>query len=588
MKKKTGTDKTINRSLDQQLLQVILILILTVAPINSIAYEHKPNQQSSVSVLQNWITQKKQHSLVSSYKSFILSEINKNAIITSTTNNTPYLIPTDKKSLHQISKQTLDIFQQLTEKDLFSSSVGKELLAYYLAKNPGKYSLSTAKKLQQLPTLKFSQVSQVLPSESKNESLLLEIAKIILPRTELVVFSDINISNKAFALYEIIAGVTNPKHNNISIQQLENLIIFIETEKHNILNILNKIGKKSLYMNTENFGTPIPIQIYSDGTIYLHLQNEIARGGFKKVLLSIDYLKMEKVANLIALGTIANQTPITNIEKELTIINILRQHNTPGIVEIKHYDYYRGKHDGEKYLAVQEELYDSDLQGFINKNLALNECKRIKIAKQLTRSLIKIHQRGILHQDIKPSNILIKKGIEESQNQNQDTEDSSPVVAFTDFGSASTINFPQTPTLANKFNSGMNGVVGTPGYIPPEQIFKNANKPSTDLQKGDIYSLGITFHQLINKKFPPIFYHGRKWYKNFSFGKHNIKHDFQTYLKMKNRQRKQRKIISGVDPKAMGMLQTILNQMISLRVESRPELSNVLKTLESLESLNCP
>src|SRR5579862_4281568 len=142
--------------------------------------------------------------------------------------------------------------------------------------------------------------------------------------------------------------------------------------------------------------------------------------------------------------------------------------NHPNVAQI----YSFGELDGWRYLAM--ELCDrGSLDDRITKLGRLPEPEVLSIGQQIASALRAAWQRGLLHHDVKPGNILFN-------------EDGVPKIV--DFGlarvegSAAEVDPAQTPER----------VWGTPYYVSPEKL---RGKPED--VRGDIYSLGATlFHAL--------------------------------------------------------------------------------------------
>src|SRR5688572_5714426 len=112
----------------------------------------------------------------------------------------------------------------------------------------------------------------------------------------------------------------------------------------------------------------------------------------------------------------------------------------------------------------------------------------VGVLRDVARALAYAHERGIVHRDIKPDNILIHAG--------------SAVVA--DFGVAKALDVARrTPGLAAHGTLTAAGAsLGTPGYMAPEQI---AADPDADYRV-DIYAFGVTAYEALAGKNP---FHGR-------------------------------------------------------------------------------
>lgn len=130
------------------------------------------------------------------------------------------------------------------------------------------------------------------------------------------------------------------------------------------------------------------------------------------------------------------------------------------------YDY--GEQDGAGYL-IMELVEGEPLSDLLARERTLAPGQLLPILAQTARGLHAAHVAGVVHRDVKPSNLLI-------------TRDGT--VKITDFGIALGAN--QAPMTA----AGM--VMGTAQYLPPEQAM---GKPAQGV--GDIYALGVIAYEAL-------------------------------------------------------------------------------------------
>lgn len=133
--------------------------------------------------------------------------------------------------------------------------------------------------------------------------------------------------------------------------------------------------------------------------------------------------------------------------------------------------------DSEHFYCVDELLPGGDLvdlrKNAKKNNVSLTEEYFLPIFQQAIGALEYMHRHAMMHCDIKEPNIMIKK-----------VEYTKPQIALIDFGMA-------------KWSSSDGMAGGTPGYRPPETNENNIWYPG-----GDIFSMGVTFFQLLADKVP--------------------------------------------------------------------------------------
>jgi serine/threonine-protein kinase len=140
--------------------------------------------------------------------------------------------------------------------------------------------------------------------------------------------------------------------------------------------------------------------------------------------------------------------------------------NHPNIVTV--YDF--GEEEGVAYLAM-ELVEGNDLRLRLKESAGqgLPAMDAVDVAQQVAEGLGYAHERGIVHRDIKPGNIML-------QPRGQ--------AKIMDFGLA------RMRVADHKTSTGM--VLGTPKYMSPEQV---AGQPVD--QRSDVFSLGIVLHEML-------------------------------------------------------------------------------------------
>ncbi|TAE99220.1 MAG: GAF domain-containing protein [Oscillatoriales cyanobacterium] len=158
---------------------------------------------------------------------------------------------------------------------------------------------------------------------------------------------------------------------------------------------------------------------------------------------------------------------ITRLKHEYKITQNL---HIEGIVKAYSLETYQNR------IALILEDFGGDV---LSHSTKLNLPAFLNIAVQLASTLKSLHRNGIIHKDIKPSNIIINSA--------------TGIVTITDFSVASRLS-KENPQLNN-----LNLVEGTVAYMSPEQT---GRMNRTLDYRTDFYSLGVTFYEMLTGKLP--------------------------------------------------------------------------------------
>ena len=257
------------------------------------------------------------------------------------------------------------------------------------------------------------------------------------------------------------------------------------------------------------------------------IERLIGKGGMAAVYLAIQESLGRPVA-LKVLNPSFSDTPEFS-ERFLNEGRILAALNHPNIITIHDIGIANGFH----YISM-EHVEGGDLRSRITEGVSATIA--LDLLQSMGGCLRFAHEKGVIHRDVKPANILFRK-------------DGTPLL--TDFGIAKQLRGASELTLAGT-------VLGSPHYLSPEQ----ADGRVTD-GRADIYSLGIIFYEMLTRQRP---YEGDS--------------DISTILK--HREEPIPELPSHLAP-----LQSLLNRMIAKEPEERfGSVSEVLEAIADLRDSN--
>jgi len=197
----------------------------------------------------------------------------------------------------------------------------------------------------------------------------------------------------------------------------------------------------------------------------------IGTGAMGKVYLAHDpVLKRQVAVKVISIDTGIDGATHKDYLTRFTIEaeSSAKLHH-PSIVAV----YDAGQEDGIPWIAFQY-VDGMTLDRLLKKEGPLPPKRAMYIALDIASALQKAHELGVIHRDVKPSNILIEKR--------------SGTAMLMDFGVA---KVPWSSLTAD------NKILGSPGYMSPEQI-----KGRTIDESSDMFSLGIVLYEMATGRHP--------------------------------------------------------------------------------------
>lgn len=195
---------------------------------------------------------------------------------------------------------------------------------------------------------------------------------------------------------------------------------------------------------------------------------EIGQGAMGVVYKAVDPL-IDRTVAIKTINLDLSKEELENFEKRFQReVQSAGKLNHPNIVTV----YDVGRTEGVAYMAM-EFLEGKELREILDSGVVLPIEKISHIASQVAEGLGFAHERGIVHRDVKPANVMVMK---------------NGLVKITDFGIAQM-------SSASRTMSGM--VMGSPKYMSPEQVVGQAVDG-----RSDIFSLAVVLYEMLTGKTP--------------------------------------------------------------------------------------
>ena len=198
--------------------------------------------------------------------------------------------------------------------------------------------------------------------------------------------------------------------------------------------------------------------------------SELGQGASAVVYLAEDPFNDRKVAVKLAKkdAEMSDEEAIRFEKLFLNEASLAGKLNHPNIVGV-----YDAVVDTDQQYIVMEYVPGGSLKKFCSETNLLPVRQAVLVIFKMCRALDYAFQNGVIHRDIKPANILLAERDD---------------IKISDFGTAK---------ISHATHTQIDGFLGSPAYMSPEQI--NEEGPSV---QSDIYSLGVVMYELLTGKLP--------------------------------------------------------------------------------------
>lgn len=210
------------------------------------------------------------------------------------------------------------------------------------------------------------------------------------------------------------------------------------------------------------------------------LDAKLGEGGFGEVWLA----KHKTLKDKCVFKFCFRANRVRSLKREVTLFKVLRERagNHPGMVSVRDVFF-----DEPPYYIIMDYAEGLDLGKWIAAQGGMEKVPlsvRLEIVVQIAGALQVAHEAGIVHRDVKPSNIIVCGDHRGSLQVKLTDFGIGQIISPSTLAGVTVMGFTQTTTTSASDT-------GTPLYMAPELV---AGKPASP--KSDIYSLGVVFYQL--------------------------------------------------------------------------------------------
>lgn len=200
------------------------------------------------------------------------------------------------------------------------------------------------------------------------------------------------------------------------------------------------------------------------------IERELGGGGMSRVFVAMDDSLGRRVVVKVLPRDLAAGVSIDRFQREIMVAAGLQHPHIVGVISA-------GEVDGLPYF-VMPFVEGESLRVRLERDGPMQPREAVTVLRDVARALSYAHERGIVHRDIKPDNVLLTSGS----------------ATLADFGVAKALSSAQSVISGETGELTRVGTsLGTPTYMAPEQV---AGEASID-HRADIYAFGVMAYEML-------------------------------------------------------------------------------------------
>jgi serine/threonine-protein kinase len=199
------------------------------------------------------------------------------------------------------------------------------------------------------------------------------------------------------------------------------------------------------------------------------VERELPRGGMSRLFLATDLSLHRSVVVKVLSPELGGEVHVARFQRE---IEVAAQFQHPHILPI-----LSAGGDQSLLYYVMPFVEGESLQQRLTREGHIPAVDAYRLLAEIADALAYAHARGVIHRDVKPSNIMV----------------AGEHALLVDFGVAQAMAESAIETL-----TGTGHYVGTTQYMAPEQFAASSDVDG----RADVYSLGVVIHEVLTGKFP--------------------------------------------------------------------------------------